>query len=296
MARALGKMGDYVKYIKRSRGWKNMYKADQRSVVNGVDTNYTGFMQPRYANGTWGYQDPAHCSPVLEFEQCYLNADGGETYEGSPWLYTFFAPHDMASLIATLGGRDAFVSRLDYFHDSGIAYVGDEQAFLPVYQYHYAGRPGLSSKRAHYYIPSFFNATTGGLPGNDDSGAMGSFQVLSMLGLWPVAGQDVYLINPPFFAEVNITSPVTGRTATIRNINHDAGYARLYIQSATLDGKAWTRNWIDHSFFLEGRTLELVLGEEESDWGTRQEDCPPSLSTGGFGESAVGGGGARVFF
>lgn len=49
-----------------------MFKADQRSEINGVDTGFVGFLQPRYSNGTWGYQDPIFCSPLQEFTGCYL--------------------------------------------------------------------------------------------------------------------------------------------------------------------------------------------------------------------------------
>lgn len=184
----------------------------------------------------------------------------------------------MAALIKTLGGADRFVSRLSYLHDSGVLYLGDEQAFLTVFQFHYAGRPAVSAKRAHSYIPSQFNTTTGGIPGNDDSGAMGSFAVFSMLGLFPVHGQDVYLITPPFFKEVSIRNDITGKVATIRNVNFDSGYKSIYIQSATRDGKPWTKNWIGHDFFAEGGVLELELGSTESDWGTRIVDLPPSMS------------------
>jgi len=148
---------------------------------------------------------------------------------------------------------------------------------LTVYQYHYAGRPALSAKRAHYYIPRYFSDTRGGLPGNDDSGAMGSFLAFSMMGLFPNPGQNVYLMIPPFFEEVSITSPLTKKTARIRNVNFDPTFATVYIQSATLDGEPYTKNWIDHSFFTEGKELVLTLGRNESAWGTRVEDLPPSL-------------------
>lgn len=184
----------------------------------------------------------------------------------------------MASLITTLGGPKTFNKRLDYLHDSGILYIGDEQAFLPVWQYHYAGRPALSTNRSHYYIPSQFNTSINGIPGNDDSGAMGSFAVLTMMGLWPVPGQDVYLIGTPFFKEISIYNAITKKTATVRNINFDPEYKDVYIQSAKRDGKPWTKNWITHDFFMEGGVLELELGEKESKWGTRVEDLPPSLS------------------
>lgn len=85
-----------------------------------------------------------------------------------------FVPHNQADLITLFGGPDAFVRRLDYLHDTGITYIGNEPAFLTVFQYHYAGRPALSAKRSHFYIPAFFTPTPPGLPGNDDSGAMGT--------------------------------------------------------------------------------------------------------------------------
>ncbi|OCL08078.1 glycoside hydrolase family 92 protein [Glonium stellatum] len=280
MAKGLGNTADYEKYTRRSGNWKNMFKADQTSFINGTDTGFVGFLQPKFLNQTWGYQDPILCSPLLNFTSCYLNPDGHETYEGSSWLYTFFVPGDMAALITTLGGPQSFVKRLDYLHDSGLLYIGDEQGFLNVFLYHYAGRPGLSAKRTRFYIPSQFNDTLVGIPGNDDSGAMGSFAALTMLGIFPNPGQDVYFITPPFFESVSITNQQTGNQATIRSINFDPEGKNLFIQSAELDGVPYTRNWLQHKFFLEGGTLELVLGPTESAWGTRDEDLPPSLSTG----------------
>lgn len=214
----------------------------------------------------------------------FASANGHETYEGSSWLYTFYVPQDMATLVTTLGGPETFVSRLQYFLDTpGLNYIGDEQSFLPTYQFHYGGRPGLSSYYRHFYIPSQFNDSVNGIPGNDDSGAMGSFIGLTMMGLWPVSGQDVYLITPPFFREVNVTNPLTGNTATIRNINFDGdSYKNIYVQSATLDGQPYTKNWIGHSFYRDGGVLELTLGANESTWGVRDEDLPPSISTGYF--------------
>ena len=282
MAKELGHMEDYEKYMGRSNNWKHMFNPDQKSNINGTDTGFVGFLQPKYLNGTWGYQDPIRCSPLSEFDSCYLNVFGGETYEGSCWMYTFFVPGDHAALIKTLGGPESFVKRLDYLHESGLLYIGDEQAFFTVYQYHYAGRPAKSAERIHDYIPSQFNNTVNGIPGNDDSGAMGSFAALSMMGIFPNPGQSVYFITPPFFPAISITNPLNGKVAKIKNINFDPSYKSIYIQSATLDGKPYTRNWLSHDFFLHGGTLELTLGPSESKWGTTKEDLPPSLSTGGF--------------
>ncbi|KAF1940855.1 hypothetical protein EJ02DRAFT_378895 [Clathrospora elynae] len=275
LAKALGKDTD-KKYLARAANWQNLFKSDQRSSINGVDTNFTGFFQPKYMNGTWGYQDPIACSPLAEF--CSLTSNPSETFESSAWEYMFFVPHDVGKVIELLGEEETFLRRLEFFHTSGLADIGNEPVFLTVYMPHYAGRPGLSAKRVHSYIPSSFNTSYDGLPGNDDSGAMASFTILSMIGLFPNPGQNVYFITPPFFQSVSVVNQLTNATATISNVNFDKDYKNIYIQSAKLNGKEYSKNWIGHEFFTQGWTLELVLGDSESDWGTKVEDRPPSMS------------------
>ncbi|KAI5923003.1 putative alpha-1,2-mannosidase family protein [Camillea tinctor] len=280
MAKILNKTSDMEKYLDSSESWKNLYKSDQTSALDdGTSTGYVGFFQPKFLNETWGFQDPLWCSNIdnSTSRACSLQNNAQETFESSIWEYGFFVPHNQGDLIALYGGPSEFVRRLDYLHDTEITYIGNEPAFLTVFQYHYAGRPGLSAKRSHFYIPEYFSTTPEGLPGNDDSGAMGSFVAFSMMGLFPNPGQNVYLITPPFFESVNITSPLTGKTSIIRNVNFDPNYEAIYIQSATLDGIPYTKNWVDHSFFTEGKELVLTLGRNESTWGTSVTDLPPSV-------------------
>ncbi|PTB64583.1 glycoside hydrolase family 92 protein [Trichoderma citrinoviride] len=278
LAGGLGRRDLQAKYQERSMNWKNLWKADQTSLINGTDTGFRGFFQPRYQNGTWGFQDPIACSALAGF--CSLTTNPSETFEASIWQYLFYVPHSVSSLISLLGGDDAMISRLDFFHTSGLADISNEPVFFTVFLYHYTGRPGLSTKRIHQYVPADFNSSPGGLPGNDDSGAMGAFLVFSVMGLFPVAGQNVYLISPPFVEEISIRHPVTGKTATVRNIGFDASYDKIFVQSAKVNGKPWTRSWIGHEFFTEGWTLELVLGAEESGWGRDVKDRPPSWTLG----------------
>ncbi|KAJ6102898.1 secreted glycosidase [Penicillium sp. IBT 16267x] len=285
MARGMNKTADAEKYEKNSGAWQNLFKKDQTSYLKKTNTGFVGFFQPKYLNGTWGYQDPLKCSNIDNSGSiCSLQNTGAETFESSIWEYQFFVPHDMAALIPLLGGSSSFVKRLDYLHDKNITYIGNEPAFLTVFQYHYAGRPAKSTARVRTYIPDYFSPTPAGLPGNDDSGAMGSFVAMSMMGLFPNPGQSVYLLTVPFFESVNITSPLTGKTASLRVVNW-ADYNNLnntggsgFIQSATLNGLPYTRNWVDHDFFTQGQDLVLTLGLNESDWGTKPEDLPPSLS------------------
>ncbi|PWY81993.1 alpha-1,2-mannosidase family protein [Aspergillus heteromorphus CBS 117.55] len=282
MARGLNKTSDAEKYENTAQYWEHLFRVDQTSFLNGTDTGFKGFFQPKYLNGTWGNQDPLTCSNIdTSGKSCSLQNNAAETFESSIWEYQFFVPHDMATLINLLGGPSEFVRRLDYLHDQGITYIGNEPAFLTVFQYHYAGRPGKSTARAHFYVPRYFNPTPTGLPGNDDSGAMGSFLAMTMMGLFPNPGQNVYLIIAPFFESVRITSPLTGETATVQTVNFDPNYQNIYIQSATLDGEPYTKSYVGHEFFTKGQELVLVLGRNESTWGTGPDDLPPSLSTNG---------------
>lgn len=56
MAYGLNKMNDVERYTITSTYWQNLFKQDQISFINGTDTGFTGFFQPRFLNGTWGYQ------------------------------------------------------------------------------------------------------------------------------------------------------------------------------------------------------------------------------------------------
>lgn len=79
MALGLNKTADAEKYFATSDYWINLYKDDEKSYLNIsqdssplVDSGFTGFLQPRYLNGTFGYQDPSYCSLMNNFDQCYL--------------------------------------------------------------------------------------------------------------------------------------------------------------------------------------------------------------------------------
>lgn len=79
MAQALNKSSDAEHYFTTSGYWINLFKADQSSSLNisqtnspVVDSGFTGFLQPRYLNGTFGLQDPSLCSLLLNFTSCYL--------------------------------------------------------------------------------------------------------------------------------------------------------------------------------------------------------------------------------
>ncbi|KAI2890097.1 CAZyme family GH92 [Aspergillus niger] len=286
VARGLNKTDDYLKYLTRSTNWKNLFKPDQRSFFpNGSDTGFVGFFQPKYRNGTWAHQDPMDCSPLATGATwCSLTSNPSETFESSIWEYQFYVPHDLPTLITHyLSGPQAFTSRLTTFHSTALADYSNEPVFLTVYQYHYASRPALSSRLIHSLIPSQFNASRSGIPGNDDSGAMAAFTVFGLMGLFPNPGQNVYLISAPFVEEVSVKNALTGREAVVR-VKNDAGVGvgGTVVRKAWLDGEVYARSWIGHEFFVKGGVLEVELGdeEEESEWGMGVGEGPPSWGGG----------------
>jgi putative alpha-1,2-mannosidase len=79
---------NYTTYLQRATNWQNLFKVDQTSFINGTDTGFTGFFQPKYLNGTWGSQDPILCSPLDSF--CSLTDNPQETFEDSIWEYQLY--------------------------------------------------------------------------------------------------------------------------------------------------------------------------------------------------------------
>ena len=88
LAQGLGESDLYGKYIARSTNWQNLWRADQKSLINGTDSGFTGFFQPKYQNKTWGYQDPIDCSALAGF--CSLTTNPSETFEASIWQYQLY--------------------------------------------------------------------------------------------------------------------------------------------------------------------------------------------------------------
>lgn len=79
MALSLNKSADAEQLFTSSSYWVNLFKEDQTSFLNISQSNaslqdsgFSGFLQPRYLNQTFGYQDPSLCSLLYNFTSCYL--------------------------------------------------------------------------------------------------------------------------------------------------------------------------------------------------------------------------------
>ena len=198
-------------------------------------------------------------------------------YEGSSWEYSLSVPHDVPGLVEMCGGPEAFEARLDRFFEGGYYNVNNEPSFLTPCLYHWIDKPGKTSHRVHQIIADHFDDTPGGLPGNDDSGAMSSWLAFHQMGLYPVAGTDRYVVHAPVFKRSVIRLP-SGKRFVIRA----KGLAgnRLVIKEARLNGKRLESLFLKHAEIVNGGKLTLVM-DSDPRMGLR----PPRNDRGGFLEN-----------
>jgi predicted alpha-1,2-mannosidase len=257
LAKGLGETAAYEKYLKRSANWVNLWDA---SFSAG---GFTGFIRPRHRDGSW-------LSPFTAMDSCTW---GGDTfYEGNSWTYSFFVPQDVAGLMRKMGGPDTFVRRLDaFFAVPGRYDVGNEPGFLTPYLYNWAGHPDKTDEHARAIIAASYHAGPRGLPGNDDSGAMSSWYIFGQIGIFPNAGQPVYLIGSPAYPRTTLHL-AEGKDFIIeaRNLSE----RNIYVTAATLDGKPLDRAWLRHSEIISGGRLVLTMSSTPGNWG--RTNLPPS--------------------
>ncbi len=221
-------------------------------------------------------------------------------YEGGRWNYSFRLMHDMRKRIDLAGGDEAFVALLDQFFGYGAPPVkqlgeppfgqaleagyalnrfeglNNEPDMEAPWAYHYAGRPDRTAEVVHSAVHNQFGVGRGGLPGNDDSGGLSSWFVWASLGLFPVAGQNTFLLSSPAFAYGSIT---TGETETVIETT---GFSEpgpdtppSYVQSVQIDDVSVDQAWLSGNELHRAKRIHVELGPAPSAWGTTVR--PPNI-------------------
>jgi predicted alpha-1,2-mannosidase len=258
VACGLGKTKEAALYASRAHNFENLWDKDM--TVEG----FKGFLRPRNPDGTWA-------APYLVVRGTWPDF----FYEGDIWTYSIYAPQDMHRLIEMAGGDKMFVRRLDWTFLRRHFDVTNEPGFLLPVLYNYAGRPDRTAEIVHLTLEKAFADNRAGIPGNDDSGAMSSWLIFSTLGLFPVAGQDIYLISTPSIPDASLDLGNGKKLRIIaKNLDHDG--LNRFVQSATLNGSELTTAWFRHSQIKDGATLVLTMGSAPSTWG--MTNPPPSMS------------------
>ncbi|CAI6339293.1 unnamed protein product [Periconia digitata] len=266
------------KYLNRSAGWQHLWNHDTPSVK--TTPVFTGFLTPKSGDGTF---NTTNYNPAT----CDVCSWPSVTYEGTPFEYSFVIPHDVETLIDFMGGQTSFESRLDYIFQPNtsqtnlganglgittIMNIGNEPDFATPYLYNYINKQWKSVNQSRALARQFFKNAPFGVPGNSDSGALNSWLIWQMLGLYPIVTQPVYLLSSPWFSDINMT--INGNR-TLRITAEGLGEDSYFVQGVKINGKEWQKNWFLHDdVMVEGGTIEFTLGEENVVWET--EDGPPS--------------------
>ncbi len=285
LAKALGKEKDFKHFTKRAFNYKNVF-----------DKN-VGYMRRKHEDGTWVdnfkiFGDVTFLGPGF--------------VEGNAWQYTFFVPHDVHGLI-DLVGKDEFNNRLNEGfeisspHNFNSEHLGtnslDGMGVLPInhgnqpnmqaaYLFNYSGKPWLTQKWANDIMDKYYGIDpVGGWKGDEDQGQMGSWYVMSSMGLFEMDGgasvNPIYEIGSPQFEKVTINldpNYYSGGTFTIEAKN--VSEKNIYIQSAKLNGKVLNKPWFYHNELVKGGNLILKMGNKPNKkWGSDPASAPPSLST-----------------
>jgi len=253
LATGLGKEQDAAQLRKRALNYQHV-----------IDPQ-TGYARGRYADGKWiGNFDP------FEKRVSFIT-------EGSPAQYTWFVPQDVAGLQKIMGGKAAFINKLDTLFEKGYYWHGNEPNHQIAYLYAFAGAPWKTQQWVRKTIRDEYDTGMGGLSGNEDGGQMSAWLVFSMAGLYPVTpGTPQYILGSPVFEEITINS---GAGKKFRIEAKGVSGTAIFIQSATLNGQIFDRVFLTHDEIVKGGKLVLNMGEKPNkEWAAGTSGVPFSLS------------------
>lgn len=247
MAKRMGKTEDASYFAKRADFYKNLFDPT------------TQFMRPRKTNGSW--KSPFNPSQVGHSESV-----GGDYTEGNAWQYTWHVQHDIPGLITLFGGEKPFLNKLDSLFTLRLETTqadvtgligqyahGNEPSHHVAYLYTLAGRPERTQELIRQIFDTQYRPVPDGLCGNDDCGQMSAWYMFSAMGFYPVnpvSGQ--YVFGAPQLPEITLHL-TNGKTFTI--VADNLSKEHKYIDSITLNGKPYTKNFISHEDIMKGGTL-----------------------------------------
>lgn len=132
--------------------------------------------------------------------------------------------------------------------------------------FNHAKQPWRTQYWVRHILDTQYNTTANGLSGNEDCGQMSAWYVFSSMGLYPMnPASGEYEIGSPIFEKSTLNLP-NGKIFVIEAEN--VSDKNFYIQSATLNGKAFNKTAISHQELLKGGVLHFVMGAQPNqNWG-----------------------------
>ena len=254
-AAALGKAEDAAFFAKRAGNWSNVI---DRTI---------GFARGRDSKGNWR-------EPYDPFAFGHGAGTANDFTEGNAFQYTWHVMQDPEGLIALMGGKDAFVKKLDALFTqemkvngpglvldiSGLIgqYVhGNEPSHHVAYFYPFAGRSDRTAEVVREVFDRFYLPKTDGLCGNDDCGQMSAWYVFSAMGFYPFnpCGGD-YVLGAPQVPKVTVALS-GGKKFTV--VAHNLSKENKYVKSVTLNGKPLKGFILKHADVMAGGKLVFEM-------------------------------------
>ena len=176
-------------------------------------------------------------------------------HEGSAWNYTFAVPHDIAGYAALMGGKKAYVDKLQKVFDEGLFDPANEPDInYPYFFSYFKGEEWRTQKQVAEILSRYFTTEPDGIPGNDDTGTMSAWAVFSMIGFYPdCPGDPSYTLTTPVFDKVEITLDPARHGTSSLVLTKTPGSR---IASMRLGGKPLKSYRISHADLLKARKLE----------------------------------------
>lgn len=255
LAEAMGDEPNRTKYAAFAEGYKVYFDPSTR-FMRGLDSE-----------GNWRTPFNPRASTHRNDDYC----------EGTAWQWTWFVPHDVDGLVELMGGRDAFIGKLDslFVADSSLEgesvsvdisgligqYAhGNEPSHHIAHLYNYVGQPYKTQALVDSVLHTLYFNEPNGLSGNEDCGQMSAWYVLNAMGFYQVCpGKPVYSIGRPLFDEAAIRLQ-NGNTFII--IAHNNSRDNKYVRKIILNGEELAAPFFNHQDIVNGGTLELTMGAE----------------------------------
>ena len=97
------------------------------------------------------------------------------------------------------------------FLANGWYWAGNEPDLLAPWLFPFAGAQYLTAYWTRYLVNNVYTANgKSGLPGNDDYGTMSSWLIWGLIGFYPMAGTEQYIVGSPSFNNITINRKEEG--------------------------------------------------------------------------------------
>lgn len=267
-AKGLGRDTTSRKYYNRSFNYRYVF---DKTV---------GWMRPRTMDGSW----------LPNFQPVGKGFNTKGFVESNSAIFTYYVPHNIPDLIYMIGGKEAFVEKLNrqfelaaptgFITDHGkhaenwVDYENQPSLHM-AHLFSHAGAPWLTQ----YWVRRIQSEVLGdispygGYNGDEDQGQMGALGVLMAIGLFDIQGgastDPHYEITSPIFDRTTIKLDnryYPGAEFTIETVNNSPG--NVYIQEVTFNGETYDSYKLPHSEFVKGGKLVIRLGDKPNkEWG-----------------------------